>query len=446
MLVFCLLIMGITVFSQDKGVVAGPMLGQVEIRTASVWAEVTPGSIARIWYWKKGQPSTIRQIQVETNKQDWYAPVKFNLVGLDMNTTYEYAITTTPVKPVKATASFTTKDLWQWRKPAPDFSFLAGSCLYFNDPEYDRPGKPYGQDSSILLSMAKEKAAFMVWLGDNWYTREADYYSKWGLWYRANHYRSQPVLQPFLKSTSHFAIWDDHDYGPDNSNKSYPLKDESKKVFENYWMNPSYGEDGKGIYTVVSYGDVDVFLMDDRSFRTADEIDSAYNGKRNEHKRMWGDKQLEWLSNALAASSAKFKIIASGSQFINKLSRFDCLTLYPVDFDAFMNILDKQKVEGVLLLSGDRHHSEIISYPRENGYTLYDITASSITAGVSKAGGVEKDHPMRVKNTLLEENNYARFSVSGGKNDRRIKVEFLNRAGEVKVSWSVHENELKYSK
>ena len=48
---------------------------------------------------------------------------------------------------------------------APEFSFLAGACSYFNEPIYDRPGKPYGSDSSIFETMAKEKAAFMLWLG-----------------------------------------------------------------------------------------------------------------------------------------------------------------------------------------------------------------------------------------------------------------------------------------
>jgi alkaline phosphatase D len=30
---------------------------------------------------------------------------------------------------------------------------------------------------------------------------------------------------------SHYAIWDDHDYGPNNADKSYHLKETSRKVF-----------------------------------------------------------------------------------------------------------------------------------------------------------------------------------------------------------------------
>ncbi|MBK8280111.1 MAG: hypothetical protein IPK94_08365 [Saprospiraceae bacterium] len=43
--------------------------------------------------------------------------------------------------------------------------------------------------SGYFQTMAKENAAFMLWTGDAWYSREVDYYSKWGLWYRAQYAR-----------------------------------------------------------------------------------------------------------------------------------------------------------------------------------------------------------------------------------------------------------------
>jgi hypothetical protein len=136
------------------------MVGYVELRTARVWVEVKPGSKAALWYWKKGQPATARQLVTNTDATAWYAPVVFDLVALEPNTTYEYAVTVdnqANKKPAVADGSFTTQDLWQWRKPAPDFSFIAGSCAYFNEPPFDRPGTPYGKDSSIFETMAKEK-------------------------------------------------------------------------------------------------------------------------------------------------------------------------------------------------------------------------------------------------------------------------------------------------
>ena len=127
--------------------------------------------------------------------------------------------------------------------------------------------------------MAKERSAFMLWLGDAWYTRDVDYNSEWGLWYRASHDRAHPVLQNFLKAMPQYAIWDDHDYGPNDIGKNYILKEASRKVFMNYFCNTSYGENGQGIYSMISWADVEVFMTDDRWWRSEDRMKDSVDGK-----------------------------------------------------------------------------------------------------------------------------------------------------------------------
>ncbi|MFN8265831.1 MAG: alkaline phosphatase D family protein, partial [Chitinophagaceae bacterium] len=405
--------------------VSGPMLGPVELRTAKLWVEVKPGSSVLLQYWKKGNPAGAIAMSKSTNRNDWFAPVSFTLVNLEPNTTYEYKFslnTKTIGKPSNADGSFTTKELWQWRKPAPDFSFLTGSCAYFNEPVYDRPGKPYGGDSSIFQTMGQEKAAFMLWLGDNWYTREADYADEWGLWARASRDRSMPVLQPLLKNMSHFAMWDDHDYGPNDIGSHYILKETSRNVFQQYWLNTSYGMNNQGIYSIISYGDVDIFMMDDRWWRSADALPDSVNGDVNKEKRMWGVQQMEWLKNALSFSRATFKIIANGSQVLNPASPYEKLVNWPVEYYELMNFLKQNSVNGVLFLTGDRHHSEIIKVGREGTYPLYDITVSPFTSGTHKFSGPEKENPYRVLG-IDEKQNYGRFTVSGSKGQRKLMIE-----------------------
>lgn len=430
----------------SKDVVAGPMLGPIELRTAKIWVEVKPGIPVELWYWKKGNMAAARKLAQTTSANSWFAPIIFDLVGLDMNTEYEYQIITSnkgTLKPTKASGQFLTKDLWQWRKPAPDFSFLAGSCLYVNEPVYDRP-KPYGLDSSIFLAMARERSAFMLWLGDNWYTRESDFFSEWGLWYRASHDRSQPIMQGFLKAMSHYATWDDHDYGPNNADKSYIFKETSQKVFSSYWANPSYGEDGKGVYTKFSYVDADLFLLDDRTFRSADFMDAMIDGKPNPDKKMFGDKQMNWLKNSLINSYAPFKIIVTGSQVLNTASTLDCLKDYPTEFEELLHFLETEKINGVLFMTGDRHHSEVIQYKRAKAYTLYDITSSPLTSGISAVSGAEKDNPDRIPGTLIEAQNYSRITISGKQRERKLKLEFLGIKGEKLAEWNIDENDLRF--
>lgn len=425
------------------------MLGQIEIRTARIWVEVEPGSAVQLAWWKKGSAAgTAQKLSANTDAGQWFSPLTFDVTGLNMNTTYEYQVVATNKQNKKSSpvCEFTTKDLWQWRNPAPDFSFLTGSCAYFNEPQYDRPGKPYGGDSTIFESMAKEKAAFMMWLGDNWYTREADYFSPWGLWYRAHRDRSLPVLQNFLKAMPHYAIWDDHDYGPNNADKSFTLKETSRQIFTSYWANPSYGLKNEGIYSKVSYSDADFFLMDDRYFRSADDMSAYVFDKPNADKRMWGKQQLDWLKNALLTSAATFKFIVTGSQSLNTLSPFDCLQSYPVEFNELMDFLISEKINGVIFLTGDRHHSEIIRYDRRDGYALIDITSSPLTSGIAKVYDKEKDNAARVPGTLVEAQNYTRISISGKNGERVLMAEFIGIKGEKLAGWSVSEKDLKMAK
>jgi alkaline phosphatase D len=290
--------------------------------------------------------------------------------------------------------------------------------------------------------MAREKAAYMLWLGDNWYTREVDYYSEWGLWYRAHRDRRLPILQNFWKAMPHLAIWDDHDYGPNDIGKNYVLKEESRRVFQSYWLNKSYGQNGEGIYTQYSYGDVDIFMLDDRWWRSSDRMKDSVNGQPNPEKKMFGAEQMQWLKNALLYSDATFKIIATGSQVLNPVSPWDKMRAFPVEYNELMRFLQEYGVNGVLFLTGDRHHAEIIKVDRPGTYPLYDITASPLSSGTHKFSGPEANNPFRIFG-LEEKQNYSRVSISGPKDQRKLTVQFLGVKGEPLGEWSVTEAGLK---
>jgi alkaline phosphatase D len=440
-------------FSQPR-VISGPMLGQVELRDAKIWVEVSQEvKSVSLQYYKKARPDDLvgrgetsksKTILYKGELGNDFNPVTFTVGGLNFNTTYQYKILVNG-KPTNASGEFTTKDLWQYRKDVPDFSFLTGSCAYFNEPEFDRPGKPYGLDESIFETMAKERSAFMLWLGDTWYTREVDYYSKWGLWYRAHHDRAVPALRNFLKAMPQFAIWDDHDYGPNDIGSNFILKDESRKIFSSYFCNPSYGENGQGIYSMITWGDADIFLTDDRWWRSDDHTKDSVNGKPNPEKRMLGRQQMDWLKNSLLYSSAPFKIIAMGSQAINPVSPFDKWWDFPAEYDEMMNFLKENKINGVLFLTGDRHHSEIIKVERPGTYSLYDITVSPLTSSGYTFNDKEKNNPYRVIG-FDQKQNYGKIFFTGKRGDRKMTVEFLGLKGEKLGEWSIHEKDLKTPK
>jgi alkaline phosphatase D len=434
---------------------SGPMLGHVDFRTATLWVEHTQRfGTATVKCWpkngdkKKATPAIAHENSLA---KDLFAFTEtYTFTNLEPGTEYSYEMEVLNAKGAKTqtiTGTFKTQELWQYRKSAPDFTFLTGSCSYFNEPKYDRPGTPYGNDSAIFETMAKTPASFMLWLGDNWYTREVDYYSDWGLYYRASLTRSLPILQNFWKSMPHYAIWDDHDYGWNDADKTYPLKQTSRKVFMDFWTNPSYGENGEGIYSKITKNDLDIFMLDDRWFRSADATADSINGQPNADKLMWGKKQMEWLKNSLLVSNGNtmisFRIIATGSQVLNPVSPFDCAAHFPAELDELKKFIKDNKITGVLFFDGDRHHSEVIEVKQDGMYPLYDVTSSPLTSGSHKFGGPEKDNKYRVMG-LDNVQNFSKVSISGARNNRVLKVEFMNVKGEKLNEWSVNQKLLKF--
>ena len=105
-------------------IVAGPMLGAFELRTARIWLQVsTEVSSVTLSYWKEGHPETYRQKNYEGKLGAAFNPIQIEIGGLDINSRYDYQLVLNRIKS-QAKGDFQTKDLWQWRKPAPDFSFL----------------------------------------------------------------------------------------------------------------------------------------------------------------------------------------------------------------------------------------------------------------------------------------------------------------------------------
>ncbi len=148
-----------------------------------------------------------------------------------------------------------------------------------------------------------------------------------------------------------YAIWDDHDYGANNSDGTQKGKENSLKVFQEFWANPGCGEpDNPGCYFTFQRGDVQFFMLDGRYHRSPD------GAKDGPDKTMFGTAQLAWLKRELLASKATVKLLANGSEW-QSFGSVDSYSRYKVERDALLKWIDQEKIQGVVLLSGDRHFS-----------------------------------------------------------------------------------------
>ncbi|MCB0572700.1 MAG: alkaline phosphatase family protein, partial [Phaeodactylibacter sp.] len=216
------LLLGNAVAAQSALLQSGPMLGYNEMREVLLWVQTKAPATVQFAYWPEAEPGRrMFTAEKQTEKSDAFT-AKLLADQVEPGTKYRYELLIDG-KPVSLPypAAFETQPLWQWRTGPPAFKVAIGSCAYINETEYDRPGTPYGSDYQIFQSIYEQHPNAMIWLGDNVYLREADWFSRTGILHRYTHTRSLPEMQPLLASTHHYAIWDDHDYGPNNSNRSY---------------------------------------------------------------------------------------------------------------------------------------------------------------------------------------------------------------------------------
>ncbi len=403
---------------------AGPMLGYSDMREVLIWVQTTQE--ARVWAEFKplSEPNAAwrRTEAIQTKSEDGFTG-KIRALNLEPGTRYEYIIVVNGKKVnARHRQQFQTQDLWQWRKDPPNFTVAAGSCFYVNDPPYDRPGQPYGSNYEILASLSKANPDMMLWLGDNIYMREVDWGSLSGMLYRYGHTRALPQLQPLLSSTHHYAAWDDHDFGPNDADASFSGSADARKAFSLFWANPYVGfEEGKGIATKIQWADVDFFLLDNRSYRSA-------NKRKTGKRQMLGDDQIEWLLNALAYSNAPFKIIAIGGQTLNSVASFENYATFPEEREKLLAAIAAEQISGVIFLSGDRHHTVLSKMNREGTYPLYDLTVSPLTAGIYEIRDSEKNQ-YQVENTYYPNHNFALLNFSGPRNDRKMTINIISAQG-----------------
>lgn len=175
-------------------------------------------------------------------------------------------------------------------------------------------------------------------------------------------------FRQLTSSTPSYAIYDDHDFGPNDCDGTHKKADEALATFKEYWPNPSYGQPGnKGIYCSFVVGDVEFFLLDGR-----------YQARKKQ-ETMLGKVQYKWLCDGLMNSKSRYKVLASGVQFGRVKADGWAGKNYIGERNNLFNFIVENNISGVIGISGDVHRSDIYKLPIGEGRYFYDFTAGALS-------------------------------------------------------------------
>jgi alkaline phosphatase D len=223
-----------------------------------------------------------------------------------------------------------------------------------------------------------------LFLGDNVYidnpTRQA--VQKY-CYYRR---QSRPEFRQFVASTPIYAIWDDHDFTVDDGWGGPKVHEPAWKIpvwqtFRNNWANPYYGggDAQPGCWFDFAIADVDFFMLDGRYYR----VKGRRQGLEVENPSMLGPVQKKWLFDKLSQSKATFKVLVSPVPWASGAkpgkAGMDTWEGFREEREEIFSFLTQHRIEGVFLLSADRHRSDAWKIERAQGYPLFEFESSRLT-------------------------------------------------------------------
>jgi alkaline phosphatase D len=311
-----------------------------------------------------------------------------------------------------------------------DSLFMFGSCAYIGKG-FSKVYRPWNM-TKIFKTMSREKTKNMLWMGDNVYLiLNHDLKNTKRIYKRYIGVRRQRNMNKLLSSKmQHYSTWDDHDFGPNNTDGTYEKAHLTTAAFKNFWPNPGT-ENEKGIYYCFKKGDASFFMTDSRTF------------KNNSDFTLLGREQLAWLKKELLASVSAFKVIILSNQLINCVEGHESYYDFKEERKELLNFINSNKIPGVLFFSGDRHHSEINVESDQNYYPIYDITCSALSSPRPKfrGWGPEGSLPTRVENSFITKHNYGLLLIKNNNATKSLVIRFMNKKGKM-----LYEHEIPMSK
>lgn len=344
----------------------GPMIGHTSSTNARIWVRASEPARVAVRIGTEPELSRARVISGARLTTNTANVGEIFISGLQAKTQYYYTVLLNG-KPALSQPypQFTTPP-----KEGTDARVRLAftSCVGF---------KGYDSAAGYADMATRTNIDLLFMLGDNHYANTNDL-AKQRLFYFDQ--RRQSGWRELTSRLPTYGIWDDHDYGPDNSDRTLKGKEVSLRAFKEHWANPFYGQtNDPGIYSRFTRANVDFFLLDVRYHRSPNKDTNLLK------KTMLGPAQLQWLKRELLTSTAPVKVIASGSEFQSS-GTTDSWASFKRERDELLDFLQHAEISGVLLISGDRHFTA--AYQVRTNWI--EVTAGPIGSGNIDAKNVSE--------------------------------------------------------
>ncbi|HEY8241013.1 MAG TPA: alkaline phosphatase D family protein, partial [Kiritimatiellia bacterium] len=199
--------------------------------------------------------------------------------------------------------------------------------------------------------------------------------------------------------------------------------------------SPELGRRGKRIQ---------VILLDTRFFRgplvrraVRPENTGPYDPNDDPSATMLGDEQWTWLEAQLR-EPAELRLLVSSIQVLSNEHHWERWGELPRERERLLELL--ATVDGLLILSGDRHRGEISCLKEGVPYPLYDVTSSALN--MSHPIDVPEPNSLR-HGELVMVDNFGLITIDWNEPDPLVRIELRDLQDKIRVEKYVRLGELK---
>ena len=317
------------------------------------------------------------------------------------------------------------------------------------------------KEQPIWDPVLASKPDLFIFLGDNIYgdTRDMEVL-------RAKYAQlaAKPGFRKLRAKTPLLAIWDDHDFGEDDAGSDYPMKEESRRIFLEFWNEPAASPrwSRDGIYTSSVMGPpgrrVQIILPDLRYNRTpltpldlgpttykqweaakkaaGVPVPGPYARSPDPSATMLGEKQWQWLEQQFDIP-AEIRIVASSLQVLADFPGWEGWTNYVRDHERLIDLIRRKRASGTFFISGDTHYAELSTQNVNVPYPLWDLTSS----GLTEVWPVEVPNANRV-GPIVREANFGLIEIDWQSRDPVIRLQARDIKGASRIDHQLALSEL----
>jgi alkaline phosphatase D len=257
---------------------------------------------------------------------------------------------------------------------------------------------------------------------------------------------AKPEWQRLKAAAPMLATWDDHDFGKNDGGAEFAIRDESQKLFLDFFGTPkdSSRRARKGVYDAHVFGPagkrVQVIMLDTRYFRTGLKtgkgrqiapygfIREPYEPSSDPAAMFLGEEQWAWLAEQLKVP-ADVRLLCSSIQVLSDEHPFEKWANIPAERARLYKTIADSGAKGVVVLSGDRHLGELSLTTGAIDYPLYDITASGLTQA-SKVWRLPETNSKRVA-AMQYGDHFGVVKINWSKSDPAVSLQLRDEAGEI---------------